>query len=116
MSFSISFSAAQIADQLHGEVVGDGSVELIGFASADSAKVGDLTFAEKPAYFAAAEQSAATAILVSDAFESSKKVIIRVPNARIAMARVLPLFFPPEQHAQSVHPGAIIDFAARLDH
>ena len=81
-----------------------------------SAKVGDLTFAEKPAYFAAAEQSAATAILVSDAFESSKKVIIRVPNARIAMARVLPLFFPPEQHAQSVHPGAIIDFAARLDH
>ncbi len=36
MSFSISFSAAQTADQLHGEVVGDGSVELIGFASAEA--------------------------------------------------------------------------------
>src|SRR6266436_1833295 len=59
MSFSISFTAAQIADHLHGEVVGDGSVRLTGFAPADSAKAGDLTFAEKPTYFAAAEQSAA---------------------------------------------------------
>jgi UDP-3-O-[3-hydroxymyristoyl] glucosamine N-acyltransferase len=116
MSSSQSFTATQIAEKLHGEIVGDGSVQLTGFASADSAKVGDLTFAEKPAYFAAAEQSAATAILVSDAFESSKKVIIRVPNARIAMARVLPLFFPPEKHAQGIHPGAVIDSAAQIDH
>jgi UDP-3-O-[3-hydroxymyristoyl] glucosamine N-acyltransferase len=65
MSFPISFTAAQIADQLHGEVIGDGSVRLTGFAPADNAKPGDLTFAEKPAYFAVAEQSAATAVLVS---------------------------------------------------
>jgi UDP-3-O-[3-hydroxymyristoyl] glucosamine N-acyltransferase len=116
MSYSISFTAAQIAEKLHGEVVGDSSVRLTGFASADRAKAGDLTFAEKPAYFAAAGQSAATAILVSEAFESAKKVIIRVPNARIAMARVLPLFFPPDAQLQGAHPSAVIDPAAQIDH
>jgi UDP-3-O-[3-hydroxymyristoyl] glucosamine N-acyltransferase len=115
MSVSISFTAAQIAEQLHGEVIGDGSAQLTGFAPADSAKVGDLTFAEKPAYFAAADQSAATAVLVSDAFESSKKVLIRVPNARIAMARALPLFFPAEKYTQGVHPSAVIDPSAQID-
>ena len=116
MSFSNSFTAAQIAEQLHGEVIGDGSVRLTGFAPADSAKVGDLTFAEKQAYFAAAEQSAATAVLVSDAFESSKKVLIRVPDARVAMARVLPLFYPAEGRVPGIHPSAVIDPTARIDH
>jgi UDP-3-O-[3-hydroxymyristoyl] glucosamine N-acyltransferase len=115
MSFSISFTAAQIADQLQGEVVGDGSVRLTGFAPADRAKAGDLTFAEKPTYFAAAEQSAAAAILISHDFASSKKVLIRVPNARVAMARVLPLFHPPENHEPGIHPSAVIDTAASID-
>src|SRR5207244_12161058 len=69
----ISFTAHQIAEHLRGEVFGDGSVQLTGFAPADNAKAGDLTFAEKQTYFAAAEQSAATAILVSDDFTSSKQ-------------------------------------------
>src|SRR5258708_24882792 len=105
---SMSFTAAKIAEQLQGEVLGDSSVRLTGFAPADCARVGDLTFAEKEAYFAAAEQSLATAVLVTSARALSKKVLIRVPNARIAVARVLPLFFPPEKHPQGIHPSAVI--------
>ena len=110
----MSFTAAQIAEQLQGEVLGDSSVRLTGFAPADCARVGDLTFAEKEAYFAAAEQSLATAVLVSSARALSKKVLIRVPNARIAVARVLPLFFPPEKHPQGIHPSAVIDASAQI--
>src|SRR6185312_573168 len=95
----MSFTASQIADQLKGQVIGDGSVELTGLAPVDCARQGDLTFAEKAAYFTAAEESQAAAILVSDDFGSSKKVLIRVQNSRVAMARLLPLFFPPDQHA-----------------
>ena len=51
------FTASQIAERVRGEVLGDGSVELTGLAPADRAKSGDLTFAEKETYFAAAEQS-----------------------------------------------------------
>ncbi len=109
------FTASQIAEQLNGQVFGDGSIELTGLATADSAKPGDLTFAEKATYFAAAEESQAAAILVSDEFASSKKVVIRVPNARIAMARLLPLFFPPDQHAPGIHPSAMIAPSAQID-
>jgi len=111
----MSFTAAQIAEQLRGEVLGDGSTPLTGFASADSARAGDLTFAEKEAYFTAAEASAAAAILVSGPFTSTSKVLIRVPNARIAVARVLPLFFPPDEAPQGIHPGAIIAPSAQIN-
>ncbi len=87
-------TVSQIAEQVRGKVLGDGAVELTGFASADCARHGDLTFAEKDTYFAAAEQSPAAAIIVSGEFTSAKKVLIRVPNTRVAVARVLPMFFP----------------------
>ena len=109
------FTASQIAEQLRGEVLGDGSVALTGFAPANCARSGDLTFAEKPAYFAAAEQSQATAILVSGEFAPSKKVLIRVPNARVAVARLLPYFFPPDQHPNGIHPSAVIAPSAQID-
>lgn len=109
------FTAAQIAEQLKGEVIGDGSVRLAGFAPADCARSGDLTFAEKEPHFIAAEQSQAAAILVAEVFAPSKKVLIRVRDARVAMARVLPVFFPPEQRPSGIHPGAIIDATAQID-
>ena len=78
------FTAAQIAERLQGELVGDGTVQFTGLAAAEHARAGELTFAENASYFAAAEQSQASAILVAGAFVSSSKVLIRVPNARIA--------------------------------
>jgi UDP-3-O-[3-hydroxymyristoyl] glucosamine N-acyltransferase len=111
----MNFTAAQIAKTLQGEVVGDGSVQITGFAPADRARPGELTFAENAAYFAAAEQSQASAILVAGPFVSSRKVIIRVPDARVALARVLPVFFPPEAHPCGIHPSAVIADSARVD-
>ncbi len=111
----MTFTASQIAEQLRGSVLGDGSVEITGFATADLARPGDLTFAEKESYFAAAEASQASAILVSGEFASAKKVLIRVPNARVAVARLLPLFFPPEQHAPGVHATATVAASAQVD-
>src|SRR5215472_11492217 len=109
------FTAAQIAEKIKGEVIGDGSIEITGLAPADRARAGDLTFAENAAYFAAAEQSQAAAILVAESFGASKKVLIRVANPRIALARVLPIFFPPEQHPQGIHPSAVIAASAQVD-
>jgi UDP-3-O-[3-hydroxymyristoyl] glucosamine N-acyltransferase len=111
----MTFTAAQIAEKLRGEVLGDGSVALTGFASADNAKPGDLTFAEKETYFAAAEQSQATAILISGNFTSASKILIRVPDARVAVAKLLPLFFPPDEHAPGIHPSATIAASAQID-
>lgn len=111
----MSITAAQIAKQLNGEAIGDGATLLTGFASADLARSGDLTFADKEAYFLAAEASLAAAILVSGAFTSETKVLIRVPNVRIAVARVLPTFFPPDEAPLGIHPSASIATSAQID-
>lgn len=109
------FTANQIAELVRGEVSGDGSIELTGFAAADTARVGDLSFAEKEKHFALAEKSEASAILVSGPFTSESKVLIRVANARIAMARLLPYFYPPDQYAAGIHPSAVIAETAQVD-
>jgi UDP-3-O-[3-hydroxymyristoyl] glucosamine N-acyltransferase len=108
------FTVAEIAERVRGEVVGDGSTLLTGFAQADTAQAGDLTFADNETHFAAAEQGAAGAILVSGPFTSSKKPLIRVANARVATARLLPIFFPAEETPQGVHPSAVIDPSANV--
>ncbi|HNQ88308.1 MAG TPA: UDP-3-O-(3-hydroxymyristoyl)glucosamine N-acyltransferase [Verrucomicrobiota bacterium] len=109
------YTAAEIAAHLGGEVRGDPTVVLRGFAPADTAKAGDLTFAETEAYFARADQSAASAILVGGDFQSAQKVLIRVANARVAFARVLPLFFPEATPAPGVHATAVVSGSARVD-
>jgi UDP-3-O-[3-hydroxymyristoyl] glucosamine N-acyltransferase len=109
------FTVAEIAKELGGEVVGDGALKLTGFAPATTARAGDLTFAENETFFLKAEQSAADAILIDGPYASARKVLIRVPNARIAFARVLPLFFPELPFAPGIHPSSLVDPSAQID-
>jgi UDP-3-O-[3-hydroxymyristoyl] glucosamine N-acyltransferase len=111
----MTFTAAEIGERVQGEVIGDGSVLLTGFTSADRARSGDLTFAEKGSFFAAAEASEASAILVSGSFASEGKVIIRVADARIAAAKVLALFFPLDPAVPGIHGSACIAPSAQVD-
>jgi UDP-3-O-[3-hydroxymyristoyl] glucosamine N-acyltransferase len=109
------FTAAQIAKQLGGIVVGDASTIISGFSATDSARPGDLTFAENEIYFERAEKSAASAVLVSGELKSATKTLIRVPNARVAFAKVLPLFFPELRFTPGVHPSSVVHSTAQVD-
>ena len=108
-------TASEIAKHLQGEVVGDGNAILNGFAPAEHAKPGDLTFAENESFFARAEDSAATAIIADQRFNSTKKILIRVPNARIAFAKALALFFPEPVRPAGIHPLAAVAASAQID-
>lgn len=109
------FSAAEVANYLQGRVIGDPATVLTGFAPADRARAGDLTFAESEAFFAKAEQTTAAAIIVSGPFRSERKTLIQVPDARVAFAKALTLFFPEQHPAPGVHPTAVIAPSARID-
>lgn len=109
------YTVADIARLTGGEITGDASLVLNGFAPADRSQPGDLTFAENANYFARAEQSAASAILVDSAYTSRGKTLIRVPNARVAFAKVLPLFFPETPFAPGIHPTALVPASAQVD-
>jgi len=108
-------TASEIAIHLGGEVIGDGHAVLNSFATADRARPGDLTFAETEEFFARAEQSAATAIIADKRFSSTQKTVIRVPNARIAFANALALFFPEPKFPAGIHPTAVIAPDAKID-
>ena len=112
---SQSFTVSEIAARVRGEVRGDGATRVTGFAAADAAQAGDLTFADGDAYFTAAEATSAAAILVSGDWTSSGKAVIRVKNTRVAMARLLPLFFPTETLPAGIDPTASIAPSAHID-
>lgn len=110
-----TYTTGQIAERIGATVIGDPNLPLTGFAPADSAKPGDLTFAENESYFARAKQSAASAILVAEDFSPDTKTLIRVTNARVAFAQVLPLFFPEPTFAPGIHPSAVVAATAQVD-
>jgi UDP-3-O-[3-hydroxymyristoyl] glucosamine N-acyltransferase len=106
------FTVASLAEKLGGEVIGDGTATITGVSPADQAQLGHLTFAEKAGYLEVAEKSAASAILVPMRFEAASKTLIRVKDPRVAMAKVLPLFFPEETYSAGIHPSAVVDSSA----
>lgn len=108
-------TAAEIAKHLGGEVIGDAKTPLTGFAPAEHAQAGNLTFAENAEYLARAEQSAAAAVIVSGDVTASSKVLIRVPNARVAFAKVLSLFFSEKKFAPGLHASAVVASSAEVN-
>ena len=111
----MTLTTAEIAKLLAGEVLGDTNATLTGFANADAAKPGDLTFAETDAFFTAAENSAATAIIAGKNSVSTKKIVIRVDNPRLAFAKALAVFFPEPKFIAGIHPTAAIAATAQVD-
>jgi UDP-3-O-[3-hydroxymyristoyl] glucosamine N-acyltransferase len=111
----MNLTVAELAKQLAGEVTGDATAALTGFTMIDRAQAGHLTFAETPEYFAAAEASAATAIICGKDSASDKKILIRVANPRIAFAKALAIFFPEPKFAPGIHPSAVIAKSAQVD-
>jgi len=110
----MSFTASEIAEKVDGEVVGNQATTISGFAKADSANSGDLTFAENEAFFTLADKSQASAILAPAGFHSNNKTVIQVKDARVAFARVLPLFFNEKSFKPAIHPTAIVAGSAKI--
>ncbi|HEV2319214.1 MAG TPA: UDP-3-O-(3-hydroxymyristoyl)glucosamine N-acyltransferase, partial [Verrucomicrobiae bacterium] len=98
-----------------GQVIGDSAAVLTHFATIESARPGDLTFAENDEFFARAEQSGATAIIANNRYSSKTKTLIQVANARVAFAKALTLFFPEKKFPPGIHPTAVVAASAKID-
>ena len=111
----INLTVAELSRRLGGEVTGDANATLTGFASADAAQAGAVTFAENEKFLAAAEAGAATAVIVPKSFSSTKKTLIRVENTRVAFAKAVAVFFPEPVLAAGIHSTAVIAKSAQID-
>lgn len=104
----------RIAEHLEGELEGDESLRLIGFAEIDEASAEHLCFAKTESYLPALEASSAGAVIVSKQFPSiDGKTLIRVDDPGLAFIQAMEMF-SPDRSFSGIHESAVIDPSARL--
>lgn len=97
----------EIAELVGGSVMGDETVEIQGVTNIEEAGSGDITFAVPPHLEKAAASQAAAVIIPSDTNEFAKPAV-RVDNPRMAFAKLLEHFIPPQVVERGIHPTAVI--------
>jgi UDP-3-O-[3-hydroxymyristoyl] glucosamine N-acyltransferase len=101
-------SLSDIAALVNGTVLGDGSLMVTALSPIDDIKADSLIFADGSDYLKQAENSEATAILVSEHVTASNKPLIQVSNPFQSFAHLLKHFYPTPKPAPGIHPTAII--------
>jgi UDP-3-O-[3-hydroxymyristoyl] glucosamine N-acyltransferase len=105
-------SVSEIAEHLHADVVGDGTVVIRDIQGIDEAQEGDLTFIANPKYRKHIATTRASAILVSPDIKESSKTLLVVKDPYVALTRILSLFYPPEQDFTGISGQAFIEEGA----
>ncbi len=96
------YTLQQIAEKVHGEVVGDTSLIIRNIRPLETAEEGSLSFLSNPRYKSKAKDTRASAIIVSRGVEIEGKSLIRVENPYRAFGIALELF-----HAEEYAPIGI---------
>jgi UDP-3-O-[3-hydroxymyristoyl] glucosamine N-acyltransferase len=110
----MQISVNDLAVRIGGAVEGNGMLALAGIASIPRARSRDVTFAGSAKQCAAAEASAAGAIIVPQNGPASSKALIRVDNPKSALARALAVFHPPRRYPATIHPTAQLGADVKL--
>lgn len=111
----MSWTLAELARRVDGEVVGTSGREVDRLRPLESAGPRDLSFLSSPAYVAAARASAAGALLVGPDAPELPVDRIRVAEPSRAVAILLELFHPPSRPPAGTHPTAVIAEGAVVD-
>jgi len=99
--------AARIEDR-------DKDIDINGMAGIEQAGPGQLTFVANPRYAAAAKNTKASAVIVTEDFPALATPTLRSANPYLAFARALELFYQPPRYAPGVHSTAVIHETARI--
>lgn len=103
---------SEIADFLHAELVGDGSVEITGVAKLDSATGGEISFIDKSD---ARTDSAAGCLIVPVDFEHSAATpLIKTSEPKLAFSRIAAVLHPPKPPSKRIESSAQISGTARI--
>ncbi len=90
-------------------------VEIHGTAGLDSAESGDVTFLSNRRYTSRVQQTRASAIFVSDDFETDRDLaLLRAKDPYLAYTRALRLFHPDPPFMPFRDPTAVLDPSVRI--
>jgi|AVFP01.1.fsa_nt_gi UDP-3-O-[3-hydroxymyristoyl] glucosamine N-acyltransferase len=109
-----SYSLAELAHLVEGELVGDAELRVRGFGPLDEAGPEDLSFIVKADMSGAMAESEAGAFLVPRSVEQSGKPIIRVADPYLASALVLNKMLARPFVPTGIHPSAVVGEGCRI--
>ncbi len=111
----MTFTLAELAGRVGGEVQGDGAIAVDGVATLDDAGPTQLSFFSNRKYKKAFEATRAGAVLVEPGEDvPAGRAAIRVRNAYLAFAKVVTLFHPPREAIPEVSPQAVVHPSATV--
>jgi UDP-3-O-[3-hydroxymyristoyl] glucosamine N-acyltransferase len=106
----------EVAEFVQARVLGDGTVQLKGISSVESAAPDDLIFVDDEKNLPRALESKASAIIAGDfaAGKATSKPLLLVPHPRLAFARAATLLYPKPERNSGVHPSAVVHHHVQL--
>jgi UDP-3-O-[3-hydroxymyristoyl] glucosamine N-acyltransferase len=112
----VTFTLAELAARVEGQVAGDGCMEIRRVAPLEDAGPGDVSFFSNKKYRPAFEASRAGAVVVEPEEEvPAGRTVLRAKNAYLAFARISTLFHPPPLAVPTVADQAYVHSTARVD-
>jgi UDP-3-O-[3-hydroxymyristoyl] glucosamine N-acyltransferase len=115
MTETKSFSAAELAAEVGGKVIGDGSVTISRVASLEQAGAGDITYVEDEKFFDAAATSQATCVIVAPDARVTANCRIEARQPKLAFALIAGLLHPAKRREPAIHPTTVIAASASVD-
>lgn len=113
----MEFSAKQIAEFIHGVIVGDENATVHTFAKIEEGVPGAISFLSNPKYTHYIYETRSTIVLVNKDFEPERPVnatLIKVDNAYESVAKLLTLYEMSKPKKTGIHPLACIDPTAKI--
>jgi UDP-3-O-[3-hydroxymyristoyl] glucosamine N-acyltransferase len=118
-------TVAELATQLDGQLIGDGSIHVVRVAELNTALDGEVAYVDDEKFFAAGRVSKASCLLASEQFIESARAEIRdhqfgpalivVAKPKLAFALVAALLHPQKRREPFIHPLAVIAESADVD-
>jgi len=113
-----TITAAQIAEMVNGNVLGDANKVCTGVAGVRDANSDTVSFVGSKKYQHQLESTAAGIVLINKDLEKeplNNRTFIVCENVDLAFAQVLEFFAPePVVYAPGIHPAAVVDPTARI--
>ena len=113
----MEFSAKQIAEYIHGVVVGDENATVQTFAKIEEGMPGAISFLANPKYASYIYETQSSIVLVNKDFEPEKEVkatLIKVDNAYESVAKLLTLFEMSKPKKTGISPLASVASTAKV--
>nr|WP_321234939.1 UDP-3-O-(3-hydroxymyristoyl)glucosamine N-acyltransferase [uncultured Psychroserpens sp.] len=113
-----SFTIQEINTIINGEIIGTASPNITGLEQIKKANSNQATFIGNRKYAAMWSDSNAALAIINDNIDlepGENRVLIKVKNADLAMAKLLDTFTPEAPHFEvDIHPSATVDASAKV--